>query len=72
MVKDLWWPQTKYWNETMVHSIFMEENVDKVIELRVPQKGEDKLIWLLESFGHFSVKSKYHAQNVYHFNSEEA
>ena len=28
-VKDLWWPYIKVWNEVMVRSIFIEEDVEK-------------------------------------------
>ena len=60
-VKDLWWPNTKVWNERMVKSIFIEEDAERVIELKVPQHGEEELVWLLEASGQFSVKSFFHA-----------
>ena len=47
----------------MVHSIFIEEDVDRMIKLWVLQKSQDKLIWLLESSGTFIVKCTFHAQN---------
>ena len=56
----------------MVHNIFIKENVNKVIKLKVPQKGEDELIWFLEFVRNFSIKSTCHAQNIYHFNQEHA
>ena len=40
----------------MVRSVFIEEDVDRVIELRVPQRGEDELVWLLEASRKFSVR----------------
>ena len=43
-IYDLWWPNTKIWNEQMVRIIFIEEDADTVIELRVPQQVEDELI----------------------------
>ena len=70
-VKDLWWPLTKSWNITMVHRIFIEDDVEKVIELCVPQRGEDELVLILKAFGKFSVKIAFHAQNVYYFNQDE-
>ena len=51
----------------MVKSIFIEEDADRVIELQVPQQGEDELVWILESFGQFSVCTTYHAQNIYYY-----
>ena len=36
-VGDLWWPSLKAWIEEMVRSTFIKEDVDKVIELWVPQ-----------------------------------
>ena len=71
-MKDLWWPQTKCWNNNMIRSIFIEEDVDWVIELWVIHQGEDELVWILESSGHFSMKIAYHAQNTYYFNKEDA
>ena len=68
----MWWLGTKVWNEEMVRSLFIEEDVERVIELKVPQQGEDELIWILESTGQFSVKTTYHAQNIYHYDPEEA
>ena len=56
----------------MVRSIFIEEDVDRVIELRVPQRGEDELVWILEASGKFSVRIAFHAQNVYYFDQDKA
>ena len=70
-LSDLWWPISKTWNETMVGSIFIEDDVDRVIELRVPQQGEDELLWILESSGQFSIKSTFHAKNIYYFNLKD-
>ena len=56
----------------MVKSVFIEEDADRVIELRVPQKGEDELVWLLESSGRFFVRTAFHAQNIYYHEQHEA
>ena len=56
----------------MVHSFFIAEDADGVIELRVPQQGEDELLQILKSLGHFFVKATYYAQNVYHYEPKEA
>ena len=43
-VQDLWFLNTKLWNEQMVRSFFIKEHADKVIELHVPNQGEDELV----------------------------
>ena len=48
----------------MVRSVFIKEDANRVIGLRVPLKGEDKLVWILKSSGKFFVRSAYHAQNI--------
>ena len=60
-MKDLWWPNIKSWNINMVRSVFIEEDVDRVIKIKVAQRGEDELVWMLEFSRRFSVCSTYHA-----------
>ena len=43
-MQDLWWPGIKVWSEEMVRSFFIEEDAKQVLELKVPQQGEDELI----------------------------
>ena len=42
-----------------------------MLELRVPQKGEDELIWIFESSRQFFVKIAFHAQNIYYHDLDE-
>ena len=56
----------------IVQRIFIEEDVDRIIELKVLQHGKDALVQLLEALGQFLVKFCFHAQNLYYFNLKDA
>ena len=61
-IRDLWWFNMKTWNINIVHSIF---------DLKLPQIGENELVWILEVSRKFSIQIAFHAQNVYYFDQEE-
>ena len=54
-------PLTKWWNVSLVRAMFLPFEVDSI--LRIPlsySMPEDKLIWLGNKRGEFTVKSAYH------------
>ena len=70
-IKELWFLNTKFWDKEIVRSIFVEQEVDLVLEIMVYQHNEEKLLWILESQDHFIIRSTFHARNAYHFNLDE-
>ena len=59
-VKDLFYPDTKLWNEQLIREIFHEHDAEEIIRIKVPQWEEDDFVaWHFENSGVFSVKSAY-------------
>ncbi|XP_026451067.1 uncharacterized protein LOC113351266 [Papaver somniferum] len=58
-VSDLFMENTKSWNVHLIYYLFTEECAEKILAMNVPFAGNDKLIWLPDRRGQFSVKSVY-------------
>ncbi|XP_026433777.1 uncharacterized protein LOC113331264 [Papaver somniferum] len=51
------------WNSNLINAVFPENIANLILQMRLSQYGEDKLIWEPNSSGEFSVKSAYKAIN---------
>ncbi|XP_026434551.1 uncharacterized protein LOC113332094 [Papaver somniferum] len=45
LVCDLFLPNTRIWNEQLIHSLFTHETATAILSMNVPTTGEDYLIW---------------------------
>jgi hypothetical protein len=59
-VKDLWHPNQKAWNETLVYSLFNTETAHEILQTPIINANEqDTLVWKLTPTGTWSSKSAY-------------
>ena len=64
MVSSLIDPMTRWWRVDMIRATFLPFEADSI--LRIPLSHnllEDKIIWIGNSHGDFTVKSAYHIAN---------
>lgn len=60
MVSMLFDTETHRWKEDLIQCIFEPPSVQAILSLLIPTRpSEDKLIWVSDSRGEFSVKSAY-------------
>uniref|UniRef100_A0A7N2LRG7 Reverse transcriptase zinc-binding domain-containing protein n=1 Tax=Quercus lobata TaxID=97700 RepID=A0A7N2LRG7_QUELO len=60
MVSMLFDSETHSWKESLIHQIFEPESAAAILSLPIPTRPcSDKLIWVPDSRGEFSVKSAY-------------
>ncbi|XP_026455364.1 uncharacterized protein LOC113356439 [Papaver somniferum] len=58
-VSDLFIENTRSWNVHLIYYLFEKDCAEKIIDMSVPATGKDKLIWLPDRKGQFTVKSVY-------------
>jgi hypothetical protein len=59
-VKDLWHPNQKAWNETLVYSLFNTETAHEILQTPIiDANDQDTLVWKLTPTGTWSSKSSY-------------
>ena len=61
MVSSLINPMTKWWNVDLIRTIFLPFEVETILKIPLSRTlPEDKIIWIGNRSGEFSVKSVYH------------
>ena len=62
MVSNLISSEDHCWNLPLLNDLFNSESIEAIQKIHIPLRGRaDKLIWVLDSKGAFSVKSAYKA-----------
>jgi ribonuclease HI len=63
---------TRSWNTNLLHELFFDHDVQAILEIDIPQQEQnDRLAWLHEKNGQFSVRSAYRlAYNLKHRNRD--
>ena len=65
MVKSLFNPTTKEWNHNELQQLFDKDSIEGIIRITIPASPTpDKLIWVKDPKGKFTVKSAYHASQL--------
>jgi hypothetical protein len=64
MVKELIDEDTMWWNLNMIHKVYNADEVTRRCSLVLsPNRQEDKLMWIENSNGNFSVRIAYHLES---------
>ncbi|XP_026417308.1 uncharacterized protein LOC113312787 [Papaver somniferum] len=58
-VCDLFVPGTRQWDINIVNTLFSQDCVNLILNMRVPNTGTDKMIWMPDRKGKFTVKNAY-------------
>ena len=62
VVENLINPKNESWNQTLMQQFFDQESVEAISKITIPLRlFEDKLMWVKNSKGEFSIKSSYFA-----------
>jgi hypothetical protein len=60
VVKDVWLPNQKAWNETLVHSLFNPQTAQEILQTPIIDINEqDTLVWKLTPADTCTLKSAY-------------
>ena len=60
LVKDLFLPLEKKWNEPKLNELSDAESMEMILKIPIPAHDRpDKIIWVSEAKGNFTVKSAY-------------
>ena len=64
-VEELIIGESKSWNEQLIRNSFSMREAKVILEIRLSKRSTaDRLIWVLDKLGHFTVRSAYNMARV--------